>query len=279
MNNRNQRVRGSVPPVFTPDNVSSCNRASLARQPTTAENTMLTTTHVASRELHDAFNALLTSPAQRGLVVGIRNERLIPTFIIPSTSPDFLEDFSVLDSILDENEAAYILLRKYDAAPDGYVAITYVPDTAPVRSKMLFASTRLTLMRELGTERFRDSLFATTKVEMGREGWERHERHERVEAPLTEEESALAGIKRAEAEVGRGTTDRSSHVSSGLNFVISEDALEALKGLGTDDGHNLIQLVGLPYVVSNLWVTARHPAIPRRMSLTSCLATVTMCAG
>jgi len=41
------------------------------------------------------------------------------------------------------------------------VAITYVPDKAPVRQKMLYASTRLTLTRELGEFLFvcqRDSL-------------------------------------------------------------------------------------------------------------------------
>jgi twinfilin-like protein len=36
-----------------------------------------------------------------------------------------------------------------------------VPNAAPVRQKMLFASTRLTLVRELGGEHFPESIFTT----------------------------------------------------------------------------------------------------------------------
>jgi twinfilin-like protein len=61
-------------------------------------------------------------------------------------------------------------------------------------------------------------------------------------APLTEEEEALQSIKQAEAEVSVGTSSRSSHTSSGINFPLTNEALQALKGLegGRD---NLVQLV------------------------------------
>lgn len=119
----------------------------------------------------------MSSPSQRGVIVGIKDERLEPLQIIPSTSPDFSEDLTQLASLLKENEAAYIILRRYPNTPDGFVIVTYVPDTANVRSKMLFASTRLTLARELGTERFRETLFATTKVELTAEGFTKHDAH------------------------------------------------------------------------------------------------------
>ena len=122
------------------------------------------------------------------------------------------------------------------------MAVTYVPDTANVRQKMLFASTRLTLTRELGTERFRETIFATTRPELTAEGWRKHDKHGELEAPLTEEEQTLQGVKEAEAEASRGTGARSSHVSSGLSFPMSEDALAALKGL-PDGQENLVQLV------------------------------------
>ena len=175
----------------------------------------------------------------------------MPTLRLGSTSSNFLEDLSILDSALKDNEATYILLRRYDGILDGCVAVTYIPDTASVRSKMLFASTRLTLLRELGVERFRKSVFATTKADLGREGWERHERNEGVEAPLTDQESSLVGIRKAEAELGRGTTGRNSHVSSGLNFAVSSAAMEALRELGISD-HNLVQLVSFLLVDSAL---------------------------
>ena len=201
---------------------------------------------VASKELQDAFNDLVSSfPAQRGILVGIQNEQLVPTEIISSKNADFFEDLSALSSLVKDNEATYIILRRYQNAPDGYVAVTYVPDHAHVRSKMLFASSRLTLLRELGTERFCETLFATTKQELTSDGWRKHDDHGKLKAPLTEEEQALRGIKNAEAEASCGTTARSSHVSSGLSFPIATDALNALRELAHSID-NLIQLVCKP---------------------------------
>ena len=107
---------------------------------------------------------------------------------------------------------------------------------------MLFASTRLTLVRELGLERFRETVFVTTTQELTAEGWKKHEKHGELKAPLTEEEKTLQGVKEAEAEASRGTTSRSSHVSSGLSFPISDAALQALRSL-TGGSDNLVQLV------------------------------------
>jgi twinfilin-like protein len=106
---------------------------------------------------------------------------------------------------------------------------------------MLFASTRLTLVRELGIERFRETIFATTKAELTKEGFEKHDKHVVLEAPLTEEQS-LGEVKRKEAEEGRGMNERKSHVSSGVSMPVSEEALQALKGLA-EGRDNLVQLV------------------------------------
>ena len=203
----------------------------------------LLTIRIASKELQNAFNDLVSSfPAKRGILATITNERLIPTETIPSSSSDFFEDLTNLDSLIKGDEAVFIILRRYQNALDGYVAVTYVPDNAHVRSKMLFAATRLTLVRELGTERFRETLFATTKQELTADGWRKHERSGESKAPLTEEEEALQETKEVEAQVSRGTTARSSHVSSGLSFPMSKNALDALRRL-TNSTENLVQLV------------------------------------
>lgn len=135
-----------------------------------------------------------------------------------------------------------MLLRRHDNSPDGYIAVTYVPDKAPVRQKMLFAATRLTLVRELGTERFRETYFTTVKEELTAQGWRKHEKHTQMKAPLTEEEQTLQGIKEAEAEASRGTGHRASHLSGHTTRWISEEGLRALKELSSG-GSNLVQLV------------------------------------
>lgn len=110
---------------------------------------------------------------------------------------------------------------------------------------MLFASTRLTLVRELGIERFRETIFATREDELSAEGFKKHDRHNELEAPLTEEEVSLGEVKRKEAEEGRGAGERRSHTASGVSMPVAEEAMGALRELAKGEGEegNLVQLV------------------------------------
>ena len=195
-----------------------------------------------SQELHSAFNELVSSPSQRGIIATISNETLAPTQTIHSSSTDFFDDLASLKPHLSTTAAAYIVLRRYQNAPDGFVAISYIPDSAPVRQKMLFASTWLTLVRELGTERFRENLFVTELKELEKEGWEKHEASGELKAPLTEEEQTLQGVKEAEAEARGGTAGRKLETGGHLAINLSPEAREALEAFN-ESGENLLQLV------------------------------------
>lgn len=110
---------------------------------------------------------------------------------------------------------------------------------------MLFASTRLTLVRELGKEKFRASFFATEKKELEREGWEKWERSEGEGAGevLSVEEAVLKGVKEdEEREGGRATGERKMIGGGGVRLRIAEGVMERLAGL-RGDGDNLIMLV------------------------------------
>ncbi|KAI7642780.1 hypothetical protein KC322_g20056, partial [Hortaea werneckii] len=161
----------------------------------------------ATKELQDAFNALVSSTDQRAVLASIENEQLVPTTTLAASSASFSDDLNNLQDHLAQDKAAYVLVKTHNA-PDGYVAVTFVPNAAPVRQKMLFASTRLTLVRELGLERFRQQIFCTEKEELTPEGWAKHDAHVGLEAPLTEEESGLKGVKDAEAAESMGTSGR-----------------------------------------------------------------------
>ncbi len=196
-----------------------------------------------SKELQSAFNELVSSPSQRGLIAAISSEALHPVHTIPAESTDFFSDLPKLPLLLSKKEAAYIILRRYQNAPDGYVAVSYIPDAAPVRQKMLFASTRLTLVRELGTERFRESLFVTELKELDKEGWEKHDASGALKAPLTEEEQTLQGVKEAEAEERGGTAGRRLETGGHLSIALSEEARGALEAFKEGGGDILLQLV------------------------------------
>ncbi|QIX01014.1 hypothetical protein AMS68_006531 [Peltaster fructicola] len=192
-----------------------------------------------SQELHSAFNSFVSDSSKRALLASIKNEALVPLTTVPLQST-FKNDLDALQQHISSTEAAYILLKLDPDASDGYAAVTFVPNAAPVRQKMLFASTRLALVRELGIERFRETLFATETSELTAEGWTKHEAHSKLNAPLTEEEAALGGVKEAEAAESQGTSTRRGHVSQKLDVKVEEGVVEALKGL--DRPGTLVQL-------------------------------------
>jgi twinfilin-like protein len=199
----------------------------------------------ASQELKSALGTLITSSSQRGILATIQNETIVPSGTISSSASTFTSDLSNLQSHIQPNTALYILLRRADslASPDkSLVAITYVPNSAPVRQKMLFASTRLTLVRELGGEHFSESVFTTEASELTAEGWEKHVAHTEGQNPLTAEEQSLADIKDAEALESRGTKPQGLAQGGRIAIRADESIGGALQQLGQGGTDNLVQL-------------------------------------
>jgi twinfilin len=175
----------------------------------------------------------------------------VPVDLLTPAGPSFSASLdSLLAPRLKPNEALYALLRRHNTSPR-LVAVTYVPDSAPVRQKMLFASSRLSLVRELGSEHFRDTIFATAADELSARGFEKHDAHAKVDAPLTEEERSLGEVKRAEAEAGMGTGTKEIHLSKTMAMPVGETAIEALKGLGEGGDRVLVMLVS--FLVHSGW--------------------------
>ncbi|KAJ4363526.1 Twinfilin-1 [Neocucurbitaria cava] len=199
----------------------------------------------ASQELKSALGSLITSSEQRGLTATIQNETIVPGAAIASTASSFLADLANLQSHIQPNAALYILLRRSDSlsSPDkSLMAVTYVPNSAPVRQKMLFASTRLTLVRELGGEHFAESIFTTEADELTSSGWEKHVQHTASENPLTAEEQSLQDIKDAEALESRGTRGQGLAQGGRIAIRADDEIAGALRTLGEGGTDNLVQL-------------------------------------
>ncbi|KAI1367763.1 hypothetical protein F5Y08DRAFT_348562 [Xylaria arbuscula] len=196
---------------------------------------------LASQELVSQFNKLISDSSQFALLATISGESITTVTSIPRSSPDFNANLDSLKPYLKPEEPSYIFLRRHDHAPH-LIAVTYVPDTAKVRQKMLFASTRLALVRELGSEHFRETILASTADELSPAGFDKHDKHTVLDAPLTEEERTLGEVKRLEAEAGSGTGTRNIHMSSTMSMPVKDDALAALSELGRGDGRVLVML-------------------------------------
>jgi len=111
---------------------------------------------------------------------------------------------------------------------------------------MLFASTQLTLTRELGSENFGETLFATEAEELTEAGWRRHEAHGEAANPLTQEEQDLEDIREAEALESRGTAGKGLVGGGGggrIAMQAEEGVREAIAGLSAAGEGNLVQLV------------------------------------
>ncbi|OGE55235.1 hypothetical protein PENARI_c004G05029 [Penicillium arizonense] len=212
-----------------------------------------------SSELHDAFTRFNSDPSTFCLPVTITSESLTPlpalSFQGEPTKESFITSLPQLSTILQPKTPLYLLLRRPTAAGAAtLIALTYIPSNAPVRAKTLFASTRSTLTRELGTEKFGSTVFATEEEEiLGVEAWKERDGEGAGgvsrEDMMGEKERELEAVRRAEAEARNGTPGRDIGIGgtfgpgSGSGMKISmpvdEGAKTALRDL--QDG-GLVQL-------------------------------------
>jgi twinfilin-like protein len=78
-----------------------------------------------------------------------------------------LIDFPEFQKFLDESQPSFLLVRldtKSSAGEYNWLFIAYVPDNSKVRDKMLYASSRASLTKDLGDYRFVDSMWGTEPV-------------------------------------------------------------------------------------------------------------------
>ncbi|KAJ3541153.1 hypothetical protein NMY22_g4001 [Coprinellus aureogranulatus] len=155
------------------------------------------------------------------------------------------EDLNILqdDSVLPPNEPAYILV-KLDQPSLDWLALYYVPDDAKVRDKMLYASTRASLVRGLGASLFSDSIFATSKGDLTPDAYREHQRSQAAPKPLSSREQELTDLRIAEnsAATYEGSRARASHVGNPVGFQWSPEAQQAVSQLADGDGHTLVIL-------------------------------------
>ncbi|KZT11309.1 actin depolymerizing protein [Laetiporus sulphureus 93-53] len=195
-----------------------------------------------SSELSTAFSDAVGSGNVRFLKISIRNESLVPDeSIAPSGTLE--EDLNQLSGLLEDNIPAYVLVR-LDDPPSEWLAIYYVPDSAKVRDKMLYAATRTTLAKSLGSAHFTDSLFATSKDDISADAYAKHKQHLAAPKPMSAREKEMEAVKAAEREAGaggyEGSRARQNHIGQGVGLKWHEEAENAVRELGLGDGSALV---------------------------------------
>ncbi|KAI1918281.1 hypothetical protein LOZ39_002433 [Ophidiomyces ophidiicola] len=243
----------------------------------------------ASSDLHDAFASFLSTPSLFSLPITIENEQLVPLQPIPFSSITdgaanlecFYSSLPSLKDVIQPKTPLYILLRRFppeDSAESQLIALTYIPSNSPVRAKTLFASTRATVVRELGSEKFCDTVFAADEEEVLSESvWREREADKnaarggsgngtgegaddaerRRQAVMGEQERELDALRQAENEArsmsrrrdigigGTVGTDGPADIK-GIAFPVGEGVKEALQGLQNNEGEAVLLGIDIP---------------------------------
>ncbi|KAF9453252.1 actin depolymerizing protein [Macrolepiota fuliginosa MF-IS2] len=192
-------------------------------------------------DLTAAFADALKSDSVRFLKVVIHNESLVHELSLDAAG-SFEEDLAKLqdNDIISDNVPAYVL-AKLDPPSADWIAFSYVPDSAKVRDKMLYASSRSALLKSLGSTVFTDSIFATSKADLTAEAYQAHLRHLAAPKPLSAREQEMADVRAAESNY-EGSRARAAPLGSGVGFRWAPEVEEAITELGRGDNSAIVIL-------------------------------------
>ncbi|KAJ6500537.1 hypothetical protein C8R45DRAFT_978094 [Mycena sanguinolenta] len=194
-----------------------------------------------SDPLSAEFSRAVDERQTRFIKVSIQNESLVHDLSLPIRG-SLQEDFAQLDDIIQEDTPAY-LLAKLDDPPSEWLVIYYSPDSARVRDKMLYASSR-TALKSLGASLFSDSIFATSKADLTPEAYAAHRRHVMAPKPLSASEQEMADVRAAERQAGgsvyQGSRARNTHMGNTVGMPWAADLQDAVKGLSEGDDSVLV---------------------------------------
>ncbi|XP_030761691.1 twinfilin [Sitophilus oryzae] len=134
--------------------------------------------------------------------------------------------------LIEENQPCYILYRLDNKSSLGYewLFISWSPDTAPIRQKMLYASTKATLKQEFGSAQIKDELHGTVQSEVTLDGYKRHKKNVAAPAPLSSKEEEMNEIKKNEVHTDISINTKQQTLG-GVSFPLLESAQQAVRDM------------------------------------------------
>lgn len=130
----------------------------------------------------------------------------------------------------ENDQPAYFLFRLDEKDSSGYlwVFISWSPDHAHTRQKMLYAATKATFKKEFGQGQIKDEVYANMREDMTLAGYKKHVDHESAPGPLSREEEELKVVKETETRVEISIDSKHQTLGS-LAFPFEKKALEAIE--------------------------------------------------
>jgi len=191
-----------------------------------------------THELNDAFGTARTTPTVRWLKAQIKDESVVLVKTQPLGS-SFEKDFETIANELQPKIPCYIIFRLDTTNITGFewALFSYVPDGSTVRDRMLYASSRDTVKRQLGLTYFAHDLHGTTKEEFTYAAFVDHKNRKlAIDQPLTSTEIQTRAEKSAEVDLGHTR----EYVHS-VKFPMANAAVDSLRSLN-DGSLSYVQL-------------------------------------
>jgi len=178
-----------------------------------------------SKGLQDDFNNSAKDTSLLFVKIEIQNDSFVKTGSGKKTGSKE-GDFNAIKGSLEEKQPAYVLFR---AADEGkWVCLSYIPNSAVVRSKMVYASSKAALKSGLGSDRFVQDYPVTTKDEVSLADWSASLKGVGQEALYTPEERQYQETRH---EHSAGTSEGKVTAIVGVPIKVADGALAALKSI------------------------------------------------
>lgn len=181
---------------------------------------------------------------QRVLQIFIQNEKLELGEAHDSQST-WEDDYDLLVlPLLQQTRASYILYRLDEKVGNSYmwIFIHYTPDKAPVREKMLYASTKSTMKTEFGSGLIKDEMFGNIPDDVSLDGYRKHLASKAAPGPLSFKEAEIKLVNEMEGSRANISVDSKHETMKSVGFPVDREAVDALKRL-KDEQVNYVQLV------------------------------------
>ncbi|XP_066249309.1 twinfilin [Euwallacea similis] len=144
--------------------------------------------------------------------------------------------------LIEENQPCYILYRLDNKNSLGYewLFISWSPDSAAVRQKMLYASTKATLKQEFGTSQIKDELHGTSLSDVTLMGYKKHKKSVAAPAPLSMREEEMQELRKTEVNTEISISTKQQTLG-GVAFPLTEAVKQAIADMARGS-YNYLQL-------------------------------------
>lgn len=180
-----------------------------------------------SKELEDIFVASRIESNYRCLQIKIVNEQLVLSNSYEINDKKWEDEYNkIVEPLVVGDECCYIL---YNISIDKneWIFMSYIPDFANYKDKMIYAATRSNVKDAFGTNLIKTNIEGAKQCELNLLGYKHHLESEAAPPPLSRSEIEKAELKSLELNSHISVTTKSATLP-GLSFPLTEQALMGL---------------------------------------------------